>query len=76
MESIKPDFWELAEKWPSTFVAREKLGDFSGGILHPKSEANRDCKGNGIPGRFKVGRKVAYPVTEVIKALQERAEAA
>ena len=73
MKNAMPDFSLLAERWPSPFVARERLSEFSGGMLNPKTEANRDSRGDGIRGRFKVGRKVAYPVTEVIKALQERA---
>lgn len=71
---MKPDFSSLAAKWPSTIVARQELGHFSGGILEPKTIANRDALGIGIPGKMSVGRKVCYPVSSVIAYLEDRAK--
>lgn len=69
----KPDFSSLAEAWPSTFVERSRVGEFSGGVLHPRSLANADCSGTGPKGRVRIGRKIAYPVTSLIEYLESRA---
>lgn len=70
------DFQEFARKWPAPVVARSELPKFSGGVLNSRTEANRDSLGIGIPGRFRVGRKICYPVESVIAYMRERAEAA
>jgi hypothetical protein len=62
----------LADKWPSAFVARTEIRAFSGGVLSEKYLANLDSQGAGPPGRFKCGRKVAYPVTELVEWLRNR----
>lgn len=63
----------LAARWPSSLVAREKISEFTGGILTPKTMANLDASGFGVEGRITVGRKVAYPVDLLIAWLEERA---
>ena len=68
-------FQELASKWPSAIVARTEIAVFSGGLLNEKSMANKDSLGVGVAGRFRVGRKVVYPVVELIKWLEARSEA-
>ena len=65
----------LAEKWPSAIVARSEVGKFSGGLLHPRSMANRDSEGTGPRNPIKVGRKVAYFVDSLLEWMQERQEA-
>ena len=64
--TITYDLNKLADKWPSAVVAREKVSDFSGGILHPRRMANLDSLGEG-PERIRVGRKIAYPVNSLVK---------
>lgn len=61
----------LADKWPSSIVARRKIGDFTGGIMSEKYICNLDCLGLGPP-RCKIGRQVAYPVDTLITWLQGR----
>ena len=68
-----PDFKKLFENWPSPFVARSEVSRFSGGILNSKTCANNDSNGTGPAGRLKIGRKVAYEKTELIKWLESRA---
>lgn len=63
----------LAARWPSSLVAREKIAEFTGGILTPKTLANLDATGEGPKGRITVGRKVAYPVDLLIAWLEARA---
>ena len=72
----KPDLSTMALHWPSTFVAREKASEFTGGIITSKSLANLDSRGLGPKGRIIVGRKVAYPVTELIAWLESRSKLA
>lgn len=61
----------LADKWPSSVVARRKVSEFSGGILSEKYLANLDSLGEGPP-RCKIGRQVAYPVDTLITWLEGR----
>ena len=53
-----PNLSDLAEKWPSPYVARNEVKAFSGGILTPKYLANLDSAGKGPAGRIRVGRKI------------------
>lgn len=66
---------KLAERWPSSLVARTEIKNFTGGIISERYIANLDSQGLGIEGRFRVGRKVCYPVDAVIEFLEQRAEA-
>ncbi len=66
------DLSALRSKWPSPFVARTAVKDFSGGLLNEKSLANMDSQGAGPEGRFRVGRKIVYPVDSLIKWMESR----
>lgn len=70
----KANLGELANRWPSAYVAREEVGRFTGGILTEKYLANLDSQGKGPAGRIRCGRKVAYSVESLIAWLEERAE--
>jgi hypothetical protein len=73
--TVNPDLSSLADKWPSSFVSRDKVGEFSGGILHPRTLANLDALGQGPKGRIRVnGKKCAYPVNELISWLESRSD--
>jgi hypothetical protein len=69
----RSDLSALAAKWPSAIVAREKVGEFSGGILNSKTMANLDSLGQG-PERVRIGRKNAYPVLPLIDWMRQRAK--
>ena len=64
----------LIDKWPSAMVARDQVNNFSGGAVSAKYIANLDCKGEGPPGRIRIGRKVVYPVVELVAWLEGRAK--
>lgn len=70
----KPDLSSLKESWPAPYVERQHVGLFSGGILHPRTMANLDAKGQGPKGRIRVGQKVAYPTLELITWMESRSE--
>lgn len=68
----KPDLSSLAQKWPSSIVAREQVSSFTGGVISSSYIANMDCQGAGPKGRIRIGRKVAYPVDDLIAWLEKR----
>ena len=65
---------KLAERWPSSVVARTEIEKFSGGLMKERYLANLDSKGLGPENRFRCGRKIAYPVNSVIAFLEKRIE--
>ena len=65
-------FASLKDSWPSAFVARGKVEEFSGGILNPRSMANADCAGIGPKDKIKIGRKIAYSVEALIAYMESR----
>lgn len=67
----KTGLYCLVEKWPSAIVARSEVGRFSGGLLHPRTLANIDSRGEGPP-KITVGRKVAYKTTDLVVWLERR----
>lgn len=68
-------FQSLAERWPSAWVARTEISPFTGGVISERYLANLDSAGRGPAGRIRIGRKIAYPVTEVIRWLESRSTA-
>jgi len=63
-------FSNMAERWPSSMVARTEIERFTGGLLSEKYIANLDSRGLGPRGRIRCGRKVAYPVDQLIEWLE------
>lgn len=69
---IRPDLSSLADRWPSALVARSEVGRFTGGIINARYIANLDSRGEGPPGRIRTGRKISYPVGDLIAWLEAR----
>lgn len=67
------DFGDLARKWPSAVVARSEISRFSGGALSPGYLANLDSAKIGPP-RVRIGRRVVYPVNQLVEWMEARAE--
>lgn len=67
-------FQELARRWPAPLVARDQkmLDKFSGGVLNARTLANLDSLGQGPPNRVRVGRKVAYFVSDLVAWMEKR----
>ena len=68
----KFDFKTLAASWPSGIVARSEVGRFSGGVITPSYLANQDSQAKGPRNRLRIGRKVAYPVQDLVRWLEAR----
>ncbi len=64
-ESIKALAKRLVETHPGG-VARKNIGMATGGLYHPRTQANRDTLGTGIPGRFKLRGQTIYPIKGII----------
>ena len=73
-EIMQTIFQEMAERWPSCWVARTEAEKFTGGLISEKYLANLDCVNKGPAGRIRIGRKIVYPVQEFIKWLEARSE--
>lgn len=69
----KSNLSHLADKWPSSIIARRKVGEFTGGIMSEKYQANLDSLGIGPPS-VTIGRQRAYPVSTYITWLESRME--
>jgi hypothetical protein len=63
---------ELAEKWPSPFVARERFEEFSSGLFKGSSLNRLDAVGKGINTRYRRGSKVFYEVIDAIEWLKSK----
>ena len=68
----KIDLSKLAERWPSSLVARQEVKAFTGGAVSDRYLANLDRQRAGPDCRFKIGRKVVYPVASLVKWLESR----
>ncbi|MDR2781232.1 MAG: hypothetical protein LBB21_02110 [Holosporaceae bacterium] len=63
---------ELAEKWPSPFVSRNRFEEFSGGLFKARSMNTFDARGDGINTRYRRGSKIFYEVPDAIAWLKSR----
>lgn len=72
----KPDFSGIIKTNPCGFIPRQNIEKATNGLIKSKYAANLDADpdAEGINGRFKVGRKVCYPVHEVVAFLERRAQ--
>jgi hypothetical protein len=67
-------YQEMGDKWQSAVVARTEVERFSGGMISGKYLANLDSQGRG-PARVRCGRKVGYPVADLVRWMRERSAA-
>lgn len=65
-------FEKLAMSWGSPMVARSEVARMTGGVLHPRTMANLDAKGEG-PGKYIIGGRVFYEVDQLVKWMEGRA---
>jgi len=68
----KVDLSKMADKWPSEVIFRNKVGEFTGGLVSGRHMANLDSLGEGIEDRFYIGNKTGYWVGSFIAWLQAR----
>ena len=63
---------KLKEKWPSPFVSRDRISEFTEGMFKRSSMNTLDARGNGISPRYRRGTKVFYDVDDVIRWLKTK----
>ena len=66
---------QAAERWPTTFLVRAKVTEFTGGLIAVGTLANADSAGTGPEGSFRVGRQVCYNTEKFCDWLISRLEA-
>jgi hypothetical protein len=66
------DFEKLKDNWPSPFVARSRIAEFTQGMFRPDSINTMDARGDGITPRYSRGAKIFYEVDSVISWLETR----
>ncbi len=64
---------ELLKRLPP-LVPRNKVGELTGGLVSPKSLANKDSLGLGPRKRVKFGGKVCYPREALVEWILEQIE--
>ena len=65
---------QAGDRYPSTFICRSEVPQFTGGIVTTGTLANLDSKKIGIPNAFRIGRRVCYPIESVVDWLISRLE--
>jgi hypothetical protein len=63
---------KLKEKWPSPFVSRDRIEEFTGGLFKQSSMNTLDSMKQGITPRYAKGHKVFYEVDDVILWLTKK----
>jgi hypothetical protein len=72
MKAVESPIRSMAAKWPSSIVSRSEIPRFTGGLMSEKYIANLDSAGLGPSNRLRVGKKIAYPIDELIIWLEAR----
>lgn len=67
------NFDELAKAWTSPIVSRDRVPEFTGGLISSRYMANLDSLGKG-PARIRCGRKIGYPVKDFVAWMNKRVE--
>jgi hypothetical protein len=63
---------KLKEKWPSPFVSRDRIYEFTDGMFKRNSLNTMDARGDGITPRYARGAKIFYEVDSVILWLKTK----
>ena len=61
----------LVDNWPSPIVARSEIKNFSGGLLHPRTMANRDSLGEPT-GKMMIGGRACYSTRKLVAWMKAR----
>lgn len=69
-QTTVPNVLNLLEESLPPFFPRKKVHVLTFGIVNPRTLANRDSKGTGPTGRFKVSRETWYSAPEFLEWLK------
>ena len=62
----------IQEDWPSPFVARCKIHEFTKGMYKPNTLNSYDSTKNGISRKYKLNERIFYKVEDVISWLKNK----
>ena len=66
------DLDKLAEEWPSPFVARSEIGNFTHGLYKPRSMNTFDGAKQGIKRKIQFRSKIVYLKEDVIEWIRTK----
>ncbi len=66
------DLDKLAEEWPSSFVARSEIENFTKGMYKSGSLRTLDSAKLGVKRKIILGTKIAYLKADVVEWIRER----
>ncbi|MBR1734751.1 MAG: hypothetical protein IJ730_04810 [Alphaproteobacteria bacterium] len=66
------DLEQLSDNWPSPFVSRNLIDQFTNGKYKPRTMNTYDGAGKGIKRRIRLKGKIAYLKEDVINWIKER----
>ena len=70
--SHEPDWEALAKHWPSSFISRNKVQEFTGGLISSRTLANLDSLNEGPPSFRWKNKKIFYEVDPFVKWMRKR----
>ncbi len=62
---------DLFDRWPSPFVLRSQIGEFTCGLISPSSMATIDCRNAGLSS-IRMGKRLFYGKGDLIKWMKRR----
>ena len=72
-EELEDLLIKMMENWPSEFIARKKVEEFTGGMITGKTVANFEADKTKVgPPKFKIGAMSGYPKRAFIQWLKKR----
>lgn len=63
---------DAVDRWPSTVIARDQAGKFTGGLVNPRTVANHDSLGLGPKEPISIGRRRGYTVASFAEYIAAR----
>ena len=75
-ENLELYLKQIQEDWPSPFVARCKIGEFTKGMYKAVSMNTFDASNKGINERYKLRKTVFYKVEDVVNWIRSKIRSA
>lgn len=71
-ENLELYLKQIQEDWPSPFVARCKIQEFTKGMYKIGTFNSYDAKGKGIATKYKLNERIFYKVADVVDWLKDK----
>lgn len=70
----KRNWRKMFEDYTAPVISRDQIELWSGGLVRARTLANKDSLGIGIRGKFRCGRRIGYPIENVIEYLEAQTD--